>query len=417
MKKLGRTWTGRRYANLLVIIILAIILTQNLNIKYLKVNLTTLSISTTTISTISNSTTTSIINDGCGRVNDRNSSTWRNLQPSEIANSTQVQTCLTRIGRSNAATLVNKIGLNCSTHINFETIQSTISQYDTVWLHGDSIMEQTFYTLACLINSSINELPTDAELGGPDKMRWTLNLAEQGRLIEKFTYIHSRGKTEFRYSRYGLSWGLQDNLYKFDFPYAVKTLTSKDIILTTGASAHYTPSKAPEYEKALEFIASQSKLSNASIYLFEPTPEDWPTSNGQYTPSCMWQCECGTLSEERMKGRVKFITRDKENDEQYMSNDGKPEAEFFQKLYPNMNMTELTNRNCIPNCLPNSWRTEVVRKWENNSGKVHLIPIYWQLASIPNGNTGRKRGDCTHRNLYGTELMISQWIRTILLES
>ena len=103
MKKL-RTW-GRRYANLLVIIILAIVLIGNQNTKYLKVNLTPLSINTTTSAT-SNNTTTLITNDGCGRVNNRNSSTWRNLQPYEIANSTQVQTCLKRIGRSNFATPV-----------------------------------------------------------------------------------------------------------------------------------------------------------------------------------------------------------------------------------------------------------------------------------------------------------------------
>jgi len=303
--------------------------------------------------------------------------------------------------------------------MNFESIRLTLSQYDTVWLHGDSIMEQTFYTLACLMNSSISTLPTEAELGGPGKMRWTPNLAEKGRLIEKFTYRHSRGSTEFRYSRYGIQWGLNDNLYKYDFPFAARSLTSNDIILTTGASSHYTPSKASQYEKALEFIASQSKLSNASIYLFEPSPEEWSTSNGQFTTSCMWRCGCETLTEERMKGHAKFITKDEAKDEQYRLKDGKPEAEFFQKLYPKMNMTELVHESCIPNCLPNSWRTDTLRKWENNnnSGMVYIVTIYWQLASIPNENSGRGIGGCTHRDLYGTELMISQWVWTILLDS
>jgi len=407
MKKLG-TWMGRRYTNLLVILAIILIGKQlNKNVSLLNY------ISTIRTQSYSSTSTTTI--DGCGRVNNRNASTWRNLQPYEIANSTQVQTCLKRIGRSNFATPVSKIGLNCSTPINFESIRSTLSRYDMVWLHGDSIMEQTFYTLACLMNSSINELPTDAKL-----LKRKGNLAKQGRLIEKFTFVHARGSTEFRYSRFGIQWGLQDNLYKYDFPFAVRSLTSNDIVLTTGASSHYTPSKASQYEKALDFIASQSKLSNASIYLYEPTPEEWSTTNGLFTPSCMWRCGCETLSEERMAGHAKFITEDKAKDEQYRLKDGKPEAEFFQRLYPNINTTELVNRSCIPNCLPNSWRTDALRKWENNnngSGVVHIVPIYWQLASIPNGNTGRGIGDCTHRNLYGTELMISQWIRTILLDS
>ena len=84
-------------------------------------------------------------------------------------------------------------------------------------------MEQTFYTLACMMNSSITGLPTEAELGGSipkaelggsNKMRWTVNLGGQGRLTEKFTYTHAQGRTEFRFSRYGIKWGLQDNLYK-----------------------------------------------------------------------------------------------------------------------------------------------------------------------------------------------------------
>lgn len=423
MKKLGASPLGRRSARLFiyihrVLILLTVILVGNqvtknnaLTKNYLEKSIIPITLSTNTNTTIR----TLSRNDGCGRINNRNSSTWRNLQQSEVLDTTQVQVCLKRIGRFKHATALSKKVLNCSTPINFETIRSTLSRYDKVWLHGDSIMEQTFYTLACIMNFSISELPTEAELGGPNKMRWTVNLAQQGRLIEKFTFTHAQGQTEFRFSRYGIMWGLQDNLYKYDFPFAVQNLTSKDIILTTGASSHYAASQASQYEKALEFISSQSKLSNAPIYLLEPTPEEWPTSNGMYTQSCIFRCGCETLSEKRMTGHGKFTTRDEAKDKQYTMKLGKPETEFFKRLYPNM--TELAYGNCIPNCLPNSWRTDIVRKWENDSGKVHLIPIYWQLASIQNGNTGRGHGDCTHRNLYATELMVSQWVRTILLDS
>ena len=73
-------------------------------------------------STISN-------NDGCGRINNRNSSTWRNLTQFEIDESTAVQICLKRLGtyHDKYATAISKIGLNCSTHINVETLRSTLS--------------------------------------------------------------------------------------------------------------------------------------------------------------------------------------------------------------------------------------------------------------------------------------------------
>lgn len=382
------------------------------NEYYLKADISPSRSSTNNNSTISN--------DGCGRINNRNSSTWRNLTQFEIDESTAVQICLKRLGtyhpHDKYATAISKIGLNCSTPVNVEILRSTLSRYETVWLHGDSVMEQTFYTLACMMNSSITGLPTEADLGGPKKMRWTVNLGGQGRLIEKFTYTHAQGRTEFRFSRYGIKWGLQDNLYKYDFPFAVRTLTSKDIIFTTGASSHYAAGQASQFEKALEFISSQSKLANATIYLLEPTPEEWPTTNGMWTKSCIFRCGCKALTEERLLGHGKFITKDIAKDKQYTDTVGKPETEFFHRLYPNMNTSKLAGGDCIPNCLPNSWRTDFVRKWEKNitSDKLHIVPIYWQLASIKNGHTGRGHGDCTHRNLYATELMLFQLVRSIL---
>lgn len=355
--------------------------------------------------------------DGCGIINDRNSSTWVELKQSEIDDANELQVCLRRIGQTGYATEIGSIGLNCSRYISFDILRSTLSQYETVWLHGDSIMEQVFYTLACMMNSSVT-VPHPNEKGVHDKV----GLAEQGNLMERFIYSHANGKTEFMYSRFGLLWHKQDNLYKYDFPFAVRTLTSKDIILTTGAAVHYEARAGTEFEKALDFISTQSILANASIYLIEPTPEEWPTTNGMFTTSCMWFCECEQLTNKRLIGRGQF-TQPPENttyDEEYSMVRGKPEVDFFKRLYPNMDSSWLAinTEKCIPNCMPNTWRIDLLRKYfvENTTNKndVHLVPIYWQLVSIPEGNTGRGKGDCTHRNLYGTELILFQWIRTIL---
>ena len=193
-------------------------------------------------------------------------------------------------------------------------------------------------------------------------------------------------------------------------------------ILTTGAAVHYEARAGTEFEKALDFISTQSILANASIYLIEPMPEEWPTTNGMFTTSCMWFCECEQLTNKRLIGRGQF-TQPPENttyDEEYAMVRGKPEVDFFKRLYPNMDPSWLAinSEKCIPNCMPNTWRIDLLRKYlvENTTNKndIHLVPIYWQLMSIPEGNTGRGKGDCTHRNLYGTELILFQWIRTIL---
>ena len=179
----------------------------------------------------------------------------------------------------------------------------------------------------------------------------------------------------------------------------------------------------------LQFISSQAKLSMAPIYFIEPTPEEWPTTNGMYTPSCVndsEDCICETLTDERIMGRGENTApppllrakKDAEFKRQL-------EVDFFQRLYPHMDpslldYTNIASNSCTPNCLPNTWRLDLVRQTflqnttYNNSNDVNVIPLYWQLVSNPEGSTGRGAGDCTHRNLYGTEMMIFQWIRTIL---
>ena len=136
MKKLG---VGRSPKLLLlsffrvVLIMLTVILVfYYLNTKqaltvneyYLKADISPSRSSTNNNSTISN--------DGCGRINNRNSSTWRNLTQFEIDESTAVQICLKRLGtyhpHDKYATAISKIGLNCSTPVNVEILRSTLSR-------------------------------------------------------------------------------------------------------------------------------------------------------------------------------------------------------------------------------------------------------------------------------------------------
>lgn len=174
-------------------------------------------------------------------------------------------------------------------------------------------------------------------------------------------------------------------------------------------------------EKALEFISSQAKLAKAPIYHRTHTRElgchyKWHVHAIQHTSSVY-----SSICEHIRTWTWRPLDLELElEDEKYAMGLGKPDANFFQQLYPDtdpslFHYTNSSQSSCIPNCLPNRWRLDLVRQsLQNATDDLRVVPLYWQLASSPEGNPGRGRGDCTHRNLYGTELMIFQWIRTIL---
>ena len=67
----------------------------------------------------------------------------------------------------------------------------------------------------------------------------------------------------------------------------------------------------------------------------------------------------------------------------------------------------------MPNA-PNSWRTNVVRNTlKNSASNIHLVPMYCQLTGR-RGGSSRRDGDCTHKDLYSTVMMLFQWTRAII---
>ena len=243
-------------------------------------------------------------NDGCGMVDNRDTSIWVPMTEEESEDVTKLQQCLTRtVPRggwqgNEGYDLIHPRAfqgkLNCTRDVSFETVQSTLSRYNLIWLHGDSIMAQNFYTLACILNSSI------ATWNGTriqEKVFATgLGLSTQ----EQFEYKHALGTTKVVYSRFGERWGMDANLYSGDFPFAIRTLTSRDTIVTNGASCHYHLPLHPHHNTNLssivDYIIGQSTLTNATFYLFEPTPEEWQSPNGNHYPN-LKKCRCHALTD------------------------------------------------------------------------------------------------------------------------
>lgn len=342
--------------------------------------------------------------DGCGLlVKDRSSSTWKELSSSEVMSLMEIQTCLRRIGWHKHAVGFGEEGLSCGMRVDVQTVRSTLARYGTIWLHGDSIMEQQFYTLACMLNASVDALdPSD----WPKKMQWNTGLHSgiaraEGRYNERsremFTFRRPKGgETGVLYSRFGRQWGLNDNLYKHDFPYSIDALTENDAVLTNAAAVHYDSQHASEFEGAMQFIARQSLRTNASVFVIEPTPEEWPTSNGLYAKDAYRKrAACARLDGGRLLGRGEVP----ETIDRNSSRVKPPDLEFFERLYPGRPWeANAAVSECVPDCMPNTWRTDFVRSFVGTARhRIRLVPIYWQLGSWAGGRTPRGRRSRTAR--------------------
>ena len=385
-------------------------------------------------STVNNSSLADIgtgkYDDGCGLVDNvnRNSSTWVDLSEDEINHFRGVQTCLRHLSATASAGTrprpLNKYAtgyghrsLKCNMNVNMETIRSALSQYDTIWLHGDSIMMQQFYTLACMINSTVDVDMSSLLLAWPRKMDRQVGLWSGANPnysgVERFTFLHPRGKTQVLYSRFGRKWGLDANLYKYDFPFSIRNLTSNDAILINAAS-HYDTAHASQMETAIKFIGKQSLSTNATVFYMEPTPEEWPTTNGMFGKAFMLWAKCEKLDDARLMGRGNLTQLSRVMGGINASR-VKPDPSYFGQLHTDRSWEESANRSiCTPDCIPATWRVSLTRSLLGKiSHKIRLVPVFWQLVSKET-ESGRGIGDCTHRDLYATVLFRFQWVRTIL---
>jgi hypothetical protein len=358
-----------------------------------------------------------ITDDGCGLVSNQYSSQWIPFTESENQDVEKLQQCLQRTVPGTWPGAIGAHGyhgvnpsafrgqLKCNIPVSFDVVRSALSQYETVWMHGDSIMAQTFYTLSCMMDSNLPEWDGNKLV---DILK-TTGLGYNG--PEQFTFVHSSGSTKFIYSRFGKMWGLDKNLYEDDFPMAVKTLTSRDAIVTNGAAVH-NHEDTSKFDQDVHFINEQSKMTNATVFFLEPTPQEWPTSNGMFIMGMQGRCNCYSLTQAQLHGIGNNYTCGVPEQSKR-----EPDFDLFNRIYPNLNPISYVGigpNECIPNCVPNYWRSDVVRRGIDKSARnVHLVPIYWQLVSRL-GGSAKGDGDCTHRDLIGTMTMLFQWTRTIL---
>ncbi|KAL7568327.1 hypothetical protein ACA910_018461 [Epithemia clementina (nom. ined.)] len=366
---------------------------------------------------------------------------WRALSHVEQHELDLVQTCQRTILQSPPIQMAHRIlldqqhkdpstpfmTLDCHTNVTLATLRDTLQHYRTIWFFGDSIMEQVFYLFTCMMDTTA---PFDGLVWEKqENYTWHHHSSSTSSTTTNNRSNASRNSTHVRYSRFGWKWDTKEpNLYHDDFPTAISTLGEDDAIVIN-ANVHYDSTRVHLFDKALTWIAEQSFLTKASVFYLEPTPEDWPTSNGMYTKACMWRCRCEAVNPLRLLGRGNYtdptdnITQDFSHKLPPLptstvttTNKENQALPLLSRLYPDLAFAHDTEH-CLPDCLPATWRVDMARSilWnQTKPNNVIMVPLFWQL--IAKGTpTPRMNGDCTHRSLEAVHVMNQQLIRTMMV--
>lgn len=177
--------------------------------------------------------------------------------------------------------------------------------------------------------------------------------------------------TKFQFSRYGFVWHEEENnLYRKAFPNAVNNLTAKDAIVTDGG-VHYTADRTHLMEKAMHVIWENSLTSQAQIYYVEPTPEEWPSTNGLYAWGFWRNCQCQGLTIEQLAGQLNtshnpYIVREAEWQKS-------PPDDFLPRYQQILTRREVQTstekiepKDCYSDCLPDPFcckKMLLMSKW------------------------------------------------------
>ena len=219
------------------------------------------------------------------------------------------------------------------------------------------------------------------------------------------------------------------HLYEHAFPWAIGNCTKHDAIVMD-ASRHFWSNAIAIFKMVMDYIQKKSATSPASFCYMEPTPEEWPTSNGFWVEACWEKCACRALGDAALRGRA--TPCDPKVD--LTRNDAKgkldvPSFQDFVQLYSN-NLTQSFTTDvdpkdvsCAPDCAPADWRVRFVRNKTlgadpkqhcNPPQKFQLVPTHWQLVGRSHHSSTSSVRDCTHRAFDALFMMNEQLMRSMM---
>jgi len=270
-----------------------------------------------------------------------------------------------------------------------EEFNSILSHYEKIVFLGDSLQRQLFFTLSCMMNSSL--LREDIVTAK------TNELAETVRSDFQWTHESSNTSVMFRM--------LPKALHKSDIFNSYISDSNPRHALIVNLGAHYHPHKihgAKALEEDTRSIAEIAQQTNASVFWVDTIDFQWPTSNGEFVSKC-WECKCEALTPGRILGTGEFT-----GPERYRSN----------PRYPSIDVPVPPNHSspCIPYCLPANWRNQASNGVleDPKYSAIQLVPTWHQLVSSGFPQSRFSYGDCTHKSTDALIAMAQQLLRALL---
>ena len=263
--------------------------------------------------------------------------------------------------------------LRCGDSI-MDDFENIIASYDTIVYIGDSITRQQFFTMVCLLDSSLEpehiQIPNDNS-----NYNWRHNASNTSILYrEQLTIIHS-DPTFLRHTQAKST---------------PKELTIFNLGAHYGHSFRNPPLTRSQLQEAAQAIAERSNGTNATMFWVETVDFQWPTANGEYVQRC-WECKCEALTPDRILGHGKLN---------------------IPKRYIEEALNQSRSTDCIPNCKTANWRNDLTNSvlQSHPGSKVSIIPVWKQLVSsgFPHA---RVDGDCTHKSTDALIAVVQQTLR------
>eukprot|EP00980_Cylindrotheca_fusiformis_P020759 scaffold7755_cov104-Cylindrotheca_fusiformis.AAC.4 len=278
--------------------------------------------------------------------------------------------------------------LRCGDAI-MDEMRSIVSYYRNLYMIGDSIMRQEFFTMICLLDHSIEraDIMMNNRLSDDGPFQWIYNTSENGRSSTSLNFL-------------SMPQNLQQSKKLNDLVQVNQT--NRDLfVLNQGA--WYQPHKARNLQLATERARKLSEETSATVLWVETATFEWPTSNGEFVPKC-YDCRCEALEAGRVDGNGNFT-----GPSRYLNWNRTIDYEDFKFLYPNI--FERIKQPCIPYCLPANWRNDISNGILLNSS-VGVVPIWNQLVSFGFPQS-RHNGDCTHKSTDALMAIVQQILRSM----
>jgi hypothetical protein len=369
------------------------------------------------------------ISDGCG-IQDGVEPVWLPYSSKDLDYMNQILHCVRTINNVSKLQGLDKNILNYRNKFNLTylscnamsaTPDTLMTQYDNIYMIGDSVLRQQFNTLLCMINPQLEDNPKLAMKRIATKR------------YEQYHAIIPRPKSTSRtdnntimtpplriiYTTWGYTFEEPRSTWPLfrEFPILLQQGTHRDIIILNAGHHYRSPDAAILWNHTQTIVNlihqahQQARIEGYNrtiphVYVIETADENYPTSNGLFPGEvCLKHaCTCRAVSREMELGRGSLDpTINWTGSQGLFIPDHKVLWNVTTRYDPsqpwNHSSLGMDPSSCIPDCYPADWRSRLTLPiLLQTKDHLHVVPIWRQLVrrGIPNNVSP---GDCTHKGV------------------